>query len=169
MARQTRYQQNTLNQRRNRSELLSNSIGRLTKPMFGKRGLADGVIARDWNAIVGDAIATHSQPEKIAYAWRKRTNGILHLRVDNSAMATQLQHLEPQLLERINGHFGYQAVTRLRFLHGPLPKAALSPRQRKQAVPSESRQRELAKTLEGIEDPELRQALEKLGRVLPEN
>ena len=79
-------------------------------------------------------------------------------------MATQLQHLEPQFLERINGHFGYRAVARLRFLHGPLPKPALSPRQRKSSALSVERLRRLSDTLDGIKDPELRQALEQLGR-----
>ena len=168
MDKQSRYLNSAANLRRSRIEPLSKSVGRLTKPMFGKRGLADGTIARDWPAIAGDAIAAHSQPEKITYAGRERTGGLLHLRIDNSAMATQLQHLEPQFLERINGHFGYKAVARLRFLHGPLPKAALSPRQRKSSALSVERLRRLSDTLDGIKDPELRQALEQLGRVLPE-
>ena len=168
MDKQSQYLNNAANLRRSRIEPLSKCVGRLTKPMFGKRGLADGTIARDWPAIAGDAIAAHSQPEKITYAGRERTGGLLHLRIDNSAMATQLQHLEPQFLERINGHFGYRAVARLRFLHGPLPKAALSPRQQKSSALSVERLRRLSDTLDGIKDPELRQALEQLGRVLPE-
>ena len=168
MDKQSRYLNSAANLRRSRIEPLSKSVGRLTEPMFGKRGLADGTIARDWPAIAGDAIAAHSQPEKITYAGRERTGGLLHLRIDNSAMATQLQHLEPQFLERINGHFGYRAVARLRFLHGPLPKAALSPRQQKSSALSVERLRQLSDTLDGIKDPKLRQALEQLGRVLPE-
>ena len=168
MDKQSQYLNSAANLRRSRIEPLSKCVGRLTKPMFGKRGLADGTIARDWPAIAGDAIAAHSQPEKITYAGRERTDGLLHLRIDNSAMATQLQHLEPQFLERINGHFGYKAVARLRFLHGPLPKAALSPRQQKSSALSVERLRRLSDTLDGIKDPELRQALEQLGRVLPE-
>ena len=168
MDKQSRYLNKATNLRRSRIEPLSKCVGRLTTPMFGKRGLADGTIARDWPAIAGDAIAAHSQPEKITYAGRERTGGLLHLRIDNSAMATQLQHLEPQFLERINGHFGYRAVARLRFLHGPLPKAALSPRQPKSSTLSVKHLRRLSDTLDGIKDPELRQALEQLGRVLPE-
>ena len=169
MAQQPRYPSRKPTTRRNRTEPLGNSIGRLTKPVFGRRGLADGTIARDWQAIVGDAIAKHSQPEKITYASRERTGGLLHLKVDNSAMATQLQHLEPQLLERINGHFGYRAVGRLRLIHGPLPDPVISARQAQTPEPSPERQRQLAQTLEGIDDPELREALEKLGRALPES
>ena len=131
MDKQSRYLNSVENLRRRRVEPLSKCVGRLTTPMFRKRGLADGAISRDWPSIAGNAIATHSQPEKITYPGRERTGGMLHLRIDNSAMATQLQHLEPQFLERINAYFGYRAVARLRLFHGPLPKAGLSPRQRK--------------------------------------
>jgi len=153
--------------RRNRTEPIGSAIGRITKPVFGKRGLADGVIARDWLSIVGEAIAKHSQPEKITYPGRERTGGLLHLRVDNSAMATQLQHLEPQLVERINGHFGYRAVARLRYIHGPLPKPLAGARTAKPAPElSPERRRSLDATLAGVEDPELMAALERLGRAI---
>lgn len=169
MAKQPTYQGRKPYTRQSRSEPLATSVGRLTKPVFGRRGLADGAIARDWRAIVGDTIARHSQPEKITYAARERTNGLLHLRVDNSAMATQLQHLEPQLLERINGHFGYAAVGRLRFIHAPLPEPTLRHRERQTPQPTPERTRQLDALLEDIDDPELREALGKLGRALPES
>lgn len=169
MARQTPYPGKNQATRRNRTEPLGNSIGRLTKPLFGRRGMADGTIARDWQAIVGPAIAGHSQPEKITYPSRERTAGLLHLKVDNSAMALQLQHLEPQLIERINGHFGYRAVARLRLVHGPLPEPVVTAKSRDAPEPSPARRRQLADTLAGIDDPELRAALEKLGRALPES
>ena len=168
MDKQARHVNGTVKSRRRRTEPLSKCVARLTKPVFGKRGLADGTISRDWPAIAGDAIAAHSQPEKITYTGRERTGGLLHLRIDNSAMATQLQHLEPQFLERINSHFGYRAVARLRFLHGTLSKATLPVRQRKFRALSAEHQSRLSNALDGIKDPELRQALEQLGRVLPE-
>jgi hypothetical protein len=153
--------------RRNRIEPISGAVARITKPVFGRRGLADGVIARDWAAIVGEVIAQHSQPERITYAGRERTGGLLHLRVDNSAMATQLQHLEPQLVERINTHFGYRAVARLRYLHAPLPEPTLAPRrQRVEKAPSLARKKALAEALSGIDDPDLLAALERLGRAI---
>lgn len=168
MTKQPAYRKYKTPERRNRTEFLGKSVGRLTKPLFGRRGMADGAIVRDWPTIAGEAIAKHSQPEKITYPGRERSGGMLHLRVDNSAMATQLQHLEPQLLERINGHFGYRAVARLRFIHGPLPKPFVTARKAKTHETSPARKRELAHTLDSVDDPELRRALEKLGEALPE-
>ena len=165
MAKQPSYPSSRSQERRNRTELLAKSVGRLTKPVFGRRGMAEGTIARDWAAIVGDAIAKHSQPDRISYPNRERTGGLLHLRVDNSAMATQLQHLEPQLVERINGHFGYRAVARLRYIHGPLPTQAA--RVKKPVPPPTPEQaRRLADTLGSVDDPDLRAALERLGRAM---
>ncbi|MBM10232.1 MAG: hypothetical protein CMF69_11835 [Magnetovibrio sp.] len=166
MDKQSRYTNNPVKLRSNRSQHLGRSIGRLTKPLFGKRGLADGTIARDWVSIASHAIAAHSQPIKITYSGHQRTGGLLHLRIDNSAMATQLQHLEPQLIERINRFFGYQAVSRLRYIHGPLPKPLLPVRQRNQKKLSRQQHQRLSSILDGIKDSELRQALEKLGRSL---
>ena len=165
MAKQPSYPPRRTQERRNRTELLAKSVGRLTKPVFGRRGMAEGTIARDWAAIVGDAIAKHSQPDRISYPNRERTGGLLHLRVDNSAMATQLQHLEPQLVERINSHFGYRAVARLRYIHGPLPTQTA--RARKPLPPLTPEQaRALSETLGTVEDPELRAALERLGQAM---
>lgn len=148
-------------QRRNRAETLGASVSRLTKPIFGRRGLADGAIAREWANIVGPMIAQHSQPDRISYRGRDRKEGVLHLRVDHSAMATELQHLEPQLLERINGYFGYKAVARMRFIHGPITVRPDDTPRPPTKPPAESPA--VAATVAGIDDPDLRAALQRLG------
>ena len=150
--------------RHNRAETLGSSVSRLTKPIFGKRGLADGAIAREWANIVGPMIAKHSQPDRISYANRERNNGILHLRVDHSAMATELQHLEPQLMERINGYFGFKAVGRMRFIHGPLARATEEPAREAAETPAQSVQ--VASEVSAVDDPELREALNRLGNAV---
>lgn len=153
------------NQRRNRAESLADTVSRVTKPLFGRRGLADGAIVREWRNIVGETIAAHCQPDRVSYARQSRSEGLLHLRVGHSAMATELQHLEPQLIERINDHFGYRAVARLRFIHGPLPEPPAR-RPRGQPELTESEERSLAQTLDAVDDPVLRDALARLGRAV---
>jgi hypothetical protein len=154
--------------RRNRAETLGTTVSRLTKPIFGKRGLADGTVAKEWSQIVGPIIAKHSRPDRITYANRERHSGLLHLRVDHSAMATELQHLEPQLLERINGYFGFKAVAKMRYIHGPLadvPAAntAAAPR------PAPPQNPIVAQEVTTIADPELREALNRLGNAVYHN
>ncbi len=153
------------NQRRNRAESLADTVSRVTKPLFGRRGLADGAIVREWQNIVGETIAAHCQPDRVSYARQSRSEGLLHLRVGHSAMATELQHLEPQLVERINDHFGYRAVARLRFIHGPLPERTTRKPLGEPEL-TESEERTLVQTLDGIDDPDLRDALARLGRAV---
>ncbi len=155
--------------RHNRAETLGSSVTRLTKPIFGGRGLADGAIAREWTTIVGEMIARHSRPDRISYPNRERANGLLHLRVDHSAMATELQHLEPQLLERINGYFGFKAVAKMRFIHGPITdkftdKTAGAPANSAKDPPPASAK--VAAEVAGVDDPELRDALKRLGNAV---
>ncbi|MEK9725944.1 MAG: DUF721 domain-containing protein [Rhodospirillaceae bacterium] len=154
--------------RRNRTETIGASVSRLTKPIFGKRGLADGAVAREWGNIVGPMIARHSQPDRITYANRERTEGLLHLRVDHSALATELQHLEPQLLERINGYFGFKAVARMRFVHGPIT-AQQPDGDTPVRTPPPPASAAVARTVAAIDDPDLRAALQRLGDAVEHN
>jgi hypothetical protein len=87
----------------------------------------------------------------------------LRLRIARGGLATELQHLEPVLIERINGYFGYRAVARLRFVHGPLPeRTAPKPPLTRPLTPEE--ERELADRLAAVEEDSLRLVLEDLGR-----
>jgi hypothetical protein len=74
----------------------------------------------------------------------------------------ELQHFEPQLIERINGYFGFPAVKRVQLLHGPVP-----PRTMRKGVSvrelTEREKKELRNTLAQIDAPDLAEALENLG------
>ncbi|MDP6785530.1 MAG: DciA family protein [Rhodospirillales bacterium] len=144
---------------------LAGALNKVTRPIFGKRGFAGGAVITEWPAIVGRHLAAHTVPERIAYQGGGRDRGILHLRVDSGALAAELQHLEPQLLDRINGYFGYRSVERLRIVHGPLPPAKAPPRPAPRAL-DRSEKKDLADRLAAIEDEDLRAALDALGRVV---
>jgi hypothetical protein len=133
---------------------------KVTRPVFGKHGFAGGALVVDWPAIVGSAVAAHTMPVRIKFPAKERGEGTLVIKVASSAFATELQHLEPLILERINGYFGWKAVSRLRLLHGPLPeRRAKAP---DAVVPAATP--ELRARLEAVEDPELREVLSRLGR-----
>ena len=92
---------------------LSQMVPKLTRSVFRDRGFHQASILTNWTDIVGKALAAKSCPEKIS------REGVLILRVDGP-VALELQHLEPQLLERIATHFGYRAVSRISIRQGPL-------------------------------------------------
>ncbi len=136
--------------------------GKVTRPVFGRHGLAGGALVVDWPAIVGSAVAAHTLPVRIKFPPKERAEGTLVIKVANGAFAPELQHLEPLVLERINGYFGYRAVARLQLKHSPLPLRA--PVKPVAAAPTGPAGERLSAALADVEDPDLRAALERLGR-----
>ena len=144
---------------------LASMLPRVTAPIFKARGFAEAGILTDWPAIVGAHLARHTMPEKIAFPRGSRSAGTLHI-VTESAFAPELQHLEPQVIERINGYFGYGAVARLRIQQGRVTQAPLDrgrPASRKghgQSAPKAARSETAS-----ADDP-LSTALDRLGRAV---
>jgi hypothetical protein len=165
-------------QQRRGIHALASMLPRVTKPIFQKRGFAEAGILTDWPAIVGEHLARHTMPEKIAFARGARTAGVLHV-VTESAFAPELQHLEPQVIERINGYFGYYAVGRLRIQHGRVVRAPLDGARARPApgLPGHgttpmyaetdgSAEAAVRQVTAGMPDEPLRAALERLGRAV---
>jgi hypothetical protein len=119
-----------------------------------------------WQKIVGDKIASQSQPESL-------NNGVLQVRVANSAWLHHFRFLERDLRHKINKELPSLEIKELRFRQGPLDqakpeKSASSPEeirgpqnQQEKPPPLEPRQLRL---LQSVSDPELRRILESLFR-----
>lgn len=135
---------------------------RVTRPVFGKHGFVSGALVVDWPAIVGSAVAAHTLPLRIKFPPKERGEGTLEIKVASSAFSTEIQHLEPLILERINGYFGWNAVARLKLKHGPLPQR--QPLRAAPPEPSAQHSERLDAVLQQVEDPQLREALARLGR-----
>ena len=143
---------------------LADSLRKVTHRALGQRSLAEQSLILDWPSIAGDEVAAMCTPKGISFPQRdRRVDGTLTLTV-RSGQATRLQHLEPQVIERINGYLGYRAVARLRLLHGARP--ASGDRNARAAAlerPAAGREDD---TSEAIADPALRAALARLGRAV---
>jgi hypothetical protein len=139
----------------------------VAKPL-GKRGIAAAALAADWAAIVGPALADSTLPLRIAYPRGERNQGTLHLKVSSGAMALQLQHLGPLIVERVNTHFGYRAVAKLAFTQGPMPARSTAAQRKRDAreLPTAPLDPALAGRIETLPDEDLRTALGRLGRRL---
>lgn len=138
---------------------LAGAIGKVTAKTYRKRGFAATNVIAEWPAIVGADIARRTLPERLS------AEGSLRVRVDGP-IATELKHLEPQILERISQYFGYRAVHRLHLVRGPLPRTPdPAPRPARRPLDPEA-EIWLAKTLEGTRDERLRAALMRLGRLV---
>ena len=87
------------------SDLVSDIVGRA----FHRRGFTVPALVTEWPAIVGPELARTTLPLKIVFPRGARTGGVLHIRVEG-AFALELQHMEPLLIERLNGFYGYAAL-----------------------------------------------------------
>jgi hypothetical protein len=151
--------------RRHQIRTVGASVEKLMKPIFGARGFGAAGVVTEWEKIVGPVLARATVPERIAYAQGERSEGTLHLRVGTSSLALELQHLEPQMIERINSHFGYRAVARVRIVQGPVKRVApAKPKPRPALAPE--RRAALERRLGTIDDPDLKAALRGLGEAI---
>ena len=150
-----------MQQRQGRLRALGAELPRIAAPVLGKRGFAEAQLIAEWPSIVGADLAEKIAPERLSFHQGERRDGTLHLRVA-SGLGPEVQHRTPQILERINGFFGYRAVARLALVQGPLLRPA---RQRPRLPrPLAAGEREaLDRRLAGIKDPALRDALRRLG------
>ncbi|MEK9672796.1 MAG: DciA family protein [Rhodospirillaceae bacterium] len=144
---------------------VGSALGRVTATAYGNRGFVQGEAVRHWREIAGDLLARHTLPDRITYPRGQRSGGLLHLQVDNSAVATEVQHLTPLIVEKINTYFGYGAVKDIHIFQRPLPKNETNRRISPRPL-SPGEQAVLADELAEVTDPELRQALEALGEAV---
>src|SRR6185436_5894986 len=92
------------------------------------KGYAEAGLFTHWAEIAGASLAASSLPIKLSFPRGKRDEGTLTVRCGGSA-ALELQHLAPSIIERINGHFGYRAVARLKVEQGTLARRNVTPPQ----------------------------------------
>lgn len=137
-------------------------IDTLTRPLLKENGLAGTRILTDWPSIVGAELALRSAPEKLSFSPGKKTNGTLMIAVENG-FATEFSYMQPLILDRINGYFGYQAVTKLTFSPRLLPPSPPPPNmhsnQPRKTVNT-------SVTIPENTDPELKEALKSLANTL---
>ena len=152
---------------RRKFRTISASVEKITKPIFGKRGFGAAAIVTDWPHIVGVTLARHTIPEQISFPPSRRTDGMLKLKIDSSALALELQHLTPQLIDRINTYFGYSAVGRIQIVRGLVPEQR-APEKGPRPIPEDT-QLDLDQRLAFVSDPELKAALSALGSQLLKN
>ncbi len=146
-------------------------VPKLTRAAFEKNGFSTVTLLTDWAEIVGAGIARAATPERLVWpranarapagkSGQPRSGAILVLSVDPSR-ALEVEYGASQIVERINGYFGYRAVERLRLEQAAFvaPEAAAPywrpprPRPAPVALPAE---------IAGIADAALRDALSRL-------
>ena len=144
-------------QRHNRSRAVAELLPAIGGAAFRRFGFVQSSIVSRWPEIVGEKFAGASFPESIRFPVGKKSDGVLTL-VVHGAHAPMMQHVAPEIVERVNRFFGYVAVARLMIRHGEVAKRRL-PAAPPAVGPLPP---ELGEGLKGIVDPELRAVLESL-------
>jgi hypothetical protein len=129
---------------------------------FRRFGFVQSSVVTRWPEIVGERHAQVCAPEAIRFAPGERSDGILQL-VVMPAHAPIIQHVVPEIIDRVNRFFGYNAVAKVKMRQGEVqkrpsiaaPKAPPSLR----PIPIE-----LGDSLRDIGDLELKAVLEALAR-----
>ena len=129
---------------------------------FRRFGFVQSSVVTRWPEIVGQHHARVCTPEAIRFPPGEKSEGILQL-VVNPAHAPLIQQVIPEITERVNRFFGYNAVARVKIRQG----AVKPPRVEERPKPPPSLKpipMELGDSLRDIGDPELRTVLESLAR-----
>lgn len=148
------------------AELIEACLGKVV----AQQGFANADILVSWPEIVGERLGRLSQPIKVDWPRRPRDGagtasqpGTLVVRTD-SAAALELQHLAPVVIERVNAFYGWRCVGRVVLKQAPVGRGMPARARLRELAPAE-RQR-VAEALSGIEEADLRRALDRLGSAL---
>ena len=143
---------------------IADLMPQIGRTAFRRFGFVQSSVVSRWPEIVGDRHARVCAPESIRFPHGEKAEGVLQL-VVIPAHAPLIQHVIPEIIERVNRFFGYRAVARVKLRQGevkppdaerrPAPPPSLKP------IPME-----LGDSLRDIGDPELRTVLEALARSL---
>ena len=147
--------------RANRSRAVAELLPAVGGAAFRRFGFVQSALVTRWPEIVGERWARSSAPESLRFPVGKKAEGTLTLIVEG-AHAPMMQHILPEIAERVNRFFGYGAVARVLIHQGEVARpAARAVPPSLRPVPSELGA-EMKGGLKAIGDPELRAVLESL-------
>jgi len=139
----------------------------LIDPILAKRAGINTLLLASWDEIAGEQFADCSRPERIRWPRQDGPDetgggfapGLLTIACEG-ARALFLAHQEAELISRVNSFFGFRAISQIRIIQ----KAIHVPERKPRARPLDAGEKNrLAGMLAEVEDPRLREALERLG------
>lgn len=150
------------------AKAIADLMPQIGRTAFRRFGFVQSNVVTRWPEIVGEIHARVCAPEAIRFPPGEKSDGILEL-VVTPASAPLIQHVIPEIMERVNRFFGYRAVARVKLRQGAVkpPRYTGAGRETAKAPPSlKPIPMELGAGLRDIGDPELRAVLESLARGL---
>jgi hypothetical protein len=147
-----------------RAAPVASLLPQIGRKAFQRFGFAESAVVARWPEIVGTAYAAQTTPETLRFPHGRRSGGTLTLAV-SGAHAVLVQHIEPQIIERVNRFFGYAAVARLAIRQTGDQTGETQRRRTPRPVPVDAGlDADVVDSLKPITDPELKARLEDLAR-----
>lgn len=139
-------------------ETLSKHFRALTEAAFKSHGFSQADVLSRWDEIVGETIARTARPDRIKWpragAAGKHTGGTLHVKA-MAGRGLEVQQQVPLIIERVNRFLGFGAIMAVKIQQGhDLPPEPL---------PQIGADTPLPPQPEGIAEPSLSEALQRLG------
>ena len=103
-------------------------LGDVGKRLGVESALQTGTLWRRWREIVGPEIADHAEPTSLK-------EGVLRVRADSAAWATEIGYLGPEIARRANAMASSNLVREVRVWNGPPPEIPLDLRVEKAPPP----------------------------------
>ena len=136
---------------------------RITKAAYEAHGFPVAALISDWSTIAGAELAPFTRPERLVWPQRRESGrgATLYLCAEGPR-ALEVQHSVPQLLDRLNTHFVYRAVTQIRIIQAPITRSPA----RRRTDPPAPLEASPDMDLTDIGDDRLRAALSRLARLV---
>jgi hypothetical protein len=137
-----------------------------------RHGFAEPEVLLRWEEIVGAHLAPLCRPVKVVYGRSVNLGATLVVQTQG-ARATEVDHLAPRIVERVNQFYGYRAIARLRITQATgqagqaqgFAEAAAgyaAPVVQPTEEPTDDARARAAEMTREIEDPDLRAAFTRL-------
>ncbi|MBI1273080.1 MAG: DUF721 domain-containing protein [Alphaproteobacteria bacterium] len=149
---------------------LKNAVNQVAGQVIGRDWSLYATLLDNWRDIVGQELAAHTMPVKIVLAGgtpgprNKRENGTLHIKLPRG-LAMEMQYKLHQVQARVNGFFGYDAITRIVLEHDNKPAKPPEQAQPEAALDAQEIER-IEQAAAAIADPALREAAAAFGQAV---
>jgi hypothetical protein len=137
---------------------LAKDASALLRHHLGTRGFTRVELVTRWTEIAGSGLAEHCFPYRLSSG---QSGGATLTLVADDRAALELQHQGPKLIDKINAYFGTAVISKIKVVAGDIPKPLAKRAAPRALLPDE--EATLRARVDGIEDPGLRAAFERLG------
>ena len=150
---------------------INDLVFKTTNKAFKKRGFSQHEIVTKWSHIVGETIAKNTKPKNVSFPKKffdkEGATLVIH---SNPGFALELQHIQTQVLERINIFFGFRLFEKIQIVQIPIKQErTVHKKTTKKQKPTSEDSILLKKRLKTINNSALSQALEGLGTAIIED